>query len=52
VTNDLLHLPAGPAIAQRDEKVARYPDDFGWIHDYDVRQALAGRAPQASAPRG
>jgi salicylate hydroxylase len=52
VTNDLLHLPAGPAIAQRDEKVARYPDDFGWIHDYDVRQALAGRAAQTSAPRG
>jgi salicylate hydroxylase len=52
VTNDLLHLHAGPAIAQRNEKVARYPDDFGWIHEYDVRQALVGRAPPASGPLG
>jgi salicylate hydroxylase len=52
VTNDLLHLREAPAIAQRNEKVTRYPDDFGWIHDYDVRQALAGLAPPASGPLG
>jgi salicylate hydroxylase len=52
VTNDLLHLPAGPAAAERDEKVARYPDDFGWIHAYDVRQALAGQRPVSGASSG
>jgi salicylate hydroxylase len=41
VTNTLLHLAAGPAVAARDARVARFPDDFGWIHSYDVQQALA-----------
>jgi salicylate hydroxylase len=44
VTNTLLHLRAGPAIAARDAKVATVPDDFGWIHSYDVQQALATAA--------
>jgi salicylate hydroxylase len=47
VTNALLHLGAGPAVAARDAKVARFPDDFGWIHSYDVQQALAAEAVQA-----
>jgi salicylate hydroxylase len=40
VTNALLHLHDGLAIAERDAAVARVPDDFAWIHDYDVQQAL------------
>jgi len=47
VTNSLLHLGAGPAVAARDAKVARFPDDFGWIHSYDVQQALAAGTVQA-----
>jgi len=41
VTSALLHLPDGPAARARDAKVAAVPQDFGWIHEYDVQQALA-----------
>ena len=51
VTSGLLHLPDGPAAQARNEKVARFTQDFGWIHEYDVQQALhsAGVAPAAAA---
>ena len=45
VTSSLLHLPEGPAARVRDAKVARFPEDFAWIHAYDVQQALRGSAP-------
>jgi salicylate hydroxylase len=45
VTNSLLHLPEGPAARMRDAKMARFPEDFGWIHGYDVQQALQASAP-------
>jgi salicylate hydroxylase len=47
VTNGLLHLVDGPAIQTRDEKVATVPQDFAWIHAYDVQEALraAGATP-------
>jgi salicylate hydroxylase len=40
VTSSLLHLPDGPAARARDAKLATVPQDFGWIHEYDVQQAL------------
>lgn len=40
VTSSLLHLHDGPAADLRNAKVARFPDDFSWIHAYDVQQAL------------
>ena len=40
VTSTLLHLPEGPALQRRNAKVARFPEDFGWIHEYDVQQEL------------
>jgi salicylate hydroxylase len=40
VTSSLLHLPDGPAARTRDAKLAMVPQDFGWIHEYDVQQAL------------
>jgi 2-polyprenyl-6-methoxyphenol hydroxylase-like FAD-dependent oxidoreductase len=40
VTNKLLHLHDGPAVRLRDERMARVPDEFAWIHEYDVQQAL------------
>ena len=43
----MLHLRAGPAVAARDAKVARVPDEFGWIHSYDVSRSLADAAVQA-----
>jgi salicylate hydroxylase len=44
VTSALLHLADGPAARARDEKVGRFPQDFGWIHDYDVQRALGSAA--------
>jgi salicylate hydroxylase len=40
VTSSLLHLPDGPAAQARDRKVASFPQDFGWIHEFDVQQTL------------
>ena len=40
MTNALLHLRDGPAVTARDAKVARVPDEFGWIHSYDVSRVL------------
>ena len=47
VTSTLLHLPDGPAAQARNKKMATVPRDFGWIHEYDVQQALqlAGAVP-------
>ncbi len=41
VTNALLHLPDGPALEQRDKRVSRFPEDFGWIHEFDALGAVA-----------
>ncbi len=41
VTNDLLHLPDGPALEARDRKVARFPEDFGWIHAFDALRSVS-----------
>jgi salicylate hydroxylase len=50
VTSSLLHLADGPTAQVRDKKVARVPEDFGWIHEYDVQQKLSeiGCAPAKS----
>jgi salicylate hydroxylase len=49
VTSSLLHLPDGPAADRRNVKVARFPEDFGWIHEYDVQQALRASEPATAA---
>ena len=49
VTNDLLHLPDGPALEARDRKVARFPEDFGWIHAFDALRSVQP-ASLAGAP--
>jgi salicylate hydroxylase len=36
VTNHLLHLPDGPALAERDRTMSRFPENFGWIHEFDA----------------
>ena len=53
VTSSLLHLPDGAAAQARNAKVARVPEDFGWIHEYDVQQELQkiGCTP-ATSPAG
>ena len=53
VTSSLLHLPDGPAAQARNQKMAAVPRDFGWIHEYDVQQALqaSGAAAAGSGTR-
>ena len=46
VTNALLHLPDGPDLSDRNQRVARFPEDFGWIHQFDALQA-AQKAKQS-----
>ncbi|GJD62033.1 FAD-dependent monooxygenase [Methylobacterium frigidaeris] len=52
-TNRLLHLPdaVGPSgLAQRDARMARFPEDFGWIHAFDTRvTVLEGAAGDSRA---
>ncbi|MBY0613352.1 MAG: FAD-dependent monooxygenase [Beijerinckiaceae bacterium] len=39
-TNRQLHLVDGPELAERDRKVARFADDFSWIHAHDALQTV------------
>jgi salicylate hydroxylase len=41
VTNDLLHLPDGPALVERDRRMSRIPEDFGWIHEFDALRTVS-----------
>jgi salicylate hydroxylase len=43
-TNDLLHLPDGPALAERDDRVSRFPEAFGWIHAFDALRSASDLA--------
>ena len=49
-TNDLLHLPDGPALADRDRRVSRFPEDFGWIHEFNAFEAVSGIKPSGGTP--
>ena len=49
-TNGLLHLPDGPATVGRDRRLARFPEDFAWIHGHDA-MAAARRARLDAAAR-
>src|SRR4051794_35647316 len=45
-TNALLHLrDDDPDLPWRDEKMRRFADDFGWIHEFDTEQALTASRP-------
>ena len=48
VTNDLLHLPDGPALAERDRRVSTFPEDFGWIHEFDALRSVTDAGQVAS----
>ncbi|WP_063726943.1 FAD-dependent monooxygenase [Streptomyces sp. RTd22] len=52
VTSDLLHLPDGPAAERRDRKLATVPEDFGWIHAYDVRAGRGVRRAKTATGAG
>jgi salicylate hydroxylase len=52
-TNTLLHLLDGPALADRNERVSRFPEDFGWIHEFDaLRSAAPTQAAEVAAVAG
>jgi salicylate hydroxylase len=38
-TNRELHLPDGSGLASRNQRVAAFPDRFGWIHAFDAHAA-------------
>ena len=43
-TNALLHLrDDDPDLPWRDEKMRRFADDFGWIHEFDTERVLTPR---------
>jgi salicylate hydroxylase len=42
VNNTVLHLADGPAVQARNDKMTRVPQDFAWIHEYDVQRELEG----------
>jgi salicylate hydroxylase len=45
-TSAVLHLPDGPEADERDRGLAKFPDNFRWIHEHDAQQPLAtGRRP-------
>jgi salicylate hydroxylase len=48
VTNHLLHLPDGPALAERDRRISRFPEDFGWIHQFDALRSVSKTDQMAS----
>jgi salicylate hydroxylase len=51
VNNTVLHLADGPAVAARNDKMTRVPQEFAWIHEYDVQRELEGiGATPAAAP--
>ena len=45
VTNDLLHLPDGPGLQERNERVSRFPESFAWIHEYDALRSASESVP-------
>ena len=38
-TNRALHLPDGPAIPRRNQRMADFPQHFAWIHEFDAASA-------------
>lgn len=36
MTNHALHLPDDADLTARDARLAAFPDEFGWIHDFDA----------------
>jgi salicylate hydroxylase len=49
VTNRLLHLPDGPALADRDVRVTRFPERFCWIHEHDALLAIRNSLQRSQA---
>jgi salicylate hydroxylase len=49
-TNAVLHLPAG-SIAGRGARLARFPERFGWIHEFDALKDVTSRAATALTVR-
>ncbi len=49
VTNHALHLVDGPGLSRRNDRMAAFPKEFGWIHGFDALQtASAGKHARMS----
>ncbi len=51
VTNHALHLPDGPGLSRRNDRVAAFPEDFGWIHGFDASGMARASAEPALPER-
>jgi salicylate hydroxylase len=46
---DLMHLPDGPEIAERDATLGDLYSELRWIHSYDAQRAVSRDRPAAGA---
>jgi len=47
--NHALHVRDGPERERRNARVARFPEDFGWIHAFDALEATQARRPDTAS---
>ncbi|WP_298960572.1 FAD-dependent monooxygenase [uncultured Methylobacterium sp.] len=50
-TNDLLHLADGDDLLARDERMARFPERFAWIHAHRAHEAAREALAAATLAR-
>lgn len=48
-TNTVLHIGYGPAWEQRSRSIARWYDDYSWLHGYNVEEDLETAADAAES---
>lgn len=44
-----LHMPDGPRVEKRDERIRRLHEDISWIHTYDIEGDLASDTMEGEA---
>ncbi len=54
-TNQPIHAPRCPApqardaLADRDRRIGRFPEDFAWIHGHDAMETARRARPDGAA---
>jgi salicylate hydroxylase len=47
--NHALHVPNGPEWEQRNAKVAKFAEEFAWIHEFDALEEARRRARRVAS---
>jgi salicylate hydroxylase len=47
--NHALHVPEGPEWEQRNAKVAKFAEEFAWIHEFDALEEARRRARRVAS---